>query len=108
MDDIKNNKPTIGAEDITVMRNFFKHFKIDIPVSVEKAWTAFEKEPTCENQEMVRAEVATAIVKDSVGVFTDKVFAPLRQESEKNAYYDHFKDHLEELLNDDIKEEPKD
>jgi|SRR5581483_9665947 len=94
-------KVTIGSEDVTTIRNFFKHFKLTLTKELDAALTNFEKDKTFENQEKVCKALAEACVKDTSGLFKDKMFLPLSDESKKVAFYDQFDKDMNDILKDD-------
>ena len=94
----KEQKVSIGLEDINVIRNFWKHFKLKPNKELENALNAFEKEPTFVNQELLAKAVANSITNDDGNLFSDKMFIPLSAESKKIADYNQFEKDLSEVL----------
>lgn len=98
---------TAGVDDVNSIRTFVKHFNLVISKPLEESLLAFEKDPTFENQEVVRKALAEFIVEESSGLMKDKMFAPLFNESYKVDYYSSFEEGLEELIETPIGEDEK-
>jgi len=77
----KENKVVISPEDCNAALDFWKHFQIPVPQSLQLAMDTFSKDPTFENQDKVKLEVCKAIAETDHEAFKDKMFQRIVEES---------------------------
>jgi hypothetical protein len=97
------NKVAITPEDATAALDFWKHFNIPIPASMQQAFDNFVADPTFPNQERVKYEVTNAISTTDHEAFKDDMFEKIREECADTAYSMAFDKQLEETLTVDKK-----
>ena len=96
-------KVTISVDDAKNIREFFKHFNISWPESMEKTVAAFEKEQTYRNQEALKQAMCTVIAESEHDAFNDKMFAAVKTQSTEIAYRAQFDSDLEDVLTEEQK-----
>jgi hypothetical protein len=96
--DEKENKVVVSAEDCSAALDFWKHFNIPLPTSLEKAVEAFSKDPSFLNQEAVKLELCKAISTTDHEAFRDEMFSKIVEECGGVAYDMTFDRELDETL----------
>jgi len=76
----KDNKVVISPEDSNAALDFWKHFDIPIPASLQQAFDSFAQDPTFENQEKIKLEVCKAISTTDHEAFKDEMFQRIVEE----------------------------
>ena len=73
------SKVTMSQVDVDSVRNFAKHFSVDISDELDKVMTAFSNNQTYENQELYKLEFCKWMVNSKWAGFLDALWAaPLR------------------------------
>ena len=91
----------ITPEDCNAALDFWRHFNIPIPAELQTAIKNFSTDPSFSNQEMVKKEVLTAIIKSEHEAFKDDIFTSLREECKESLFDISFESELEEALTED-------
>jgi hypothetical protein len=105
--DLNARKVVMTAEDIKNIRDFFTHFKIEIPKPLQSILEVFEKDiskVTFDDQIKLRAFIAHTIVDSKHPLLTDKVFENIRKNCDAAWYDAQFDLDLEEVLTEEKKE----
>lgn len=102
---VETPKVVISGEDCKAAADFWKHFEIPMPVELESALNAFEKDPTIRNQDEVKFHLCKAMVESNHEAFKDEVFTKILEECSQVTYQMAFERDLESTLSD--KEEKK-
>jgi len=93
----------ITPEDCSAALDFWKHFNIPVSEQMQKAFEAFVKEPTFQNQKRVKREVTREISTSSHEAFKDEMFKKIGEECQDEFYGIAFDEELEEMLTVDKK-----
>lgn len=78
----KDKKVVISPEDCNAALDFWRHFNIPIPASLQGALDAFAADPSIENQDKVKLEVCKAISTTDHEAFKDDMFSKIVEECE--------------------------
>lgn len=89
---------TVTPEDALAALDFWNHFKIPVPAPMQEAFNAFMKDPTFENQQVMKLKVTEAICSTDHEAFKDDVFRKIVEECNGVAYEMSFEEQLEEKL----------
>jgi len=73
-------KLVIQPDDTKSAFDFFKHFNIPMPDALNNALNKFAKDPTIENQDLVKYEICNAIVHVEHEAFRDEMFKKIAEE----------------------------
>ncbi len=82
----KKKEVVISPEDCMAAIDFWKHFNIPIPNSLDVALAAFSSNPSIENQELVKLEVCKAISTTDHEAFKDEMFKRITEECESATF----------------------
>lgn len=74
------NKIVISPEDTNAALDFWRHFDIPMPKSLQDAVDAFSKDVTFENQQRVKLEITKAIATTDHEAFNDEMFTKIKEE----------------------------
>jgi len=82
------NKVTIGVEDVKSIREYFKHFEINLPSSLAKALDVFEKDgsQTIENQNFLKLQLCKTMLKSDHETFKDQMFDVVKETANEAVY----------------------
>ena len=94
----KEKVVAISGEDCKNVRDFFTHFKIDLPPDLEDAMKAFEADKTYANQERVKTFLCKAMIESNHPLFKDELFAQVIDNSSKIVWEAQFAQSLETTL----------
>lgn len=96
-------KIVISAEDIKNIEEFFNHFRIEIPDFLQKQLDVFNNNPnayTLDDQKLLRAELAHAIVSSDHELMKDGVFSNIVANCDKEWFDTQFNRDFESDLTD--------
>lgn len=97
--DIDNrNQVAVTPEDVQECAKFFQFFEIPVPEQLQKSIDNFVKEPTLENQDALRREIAHVICTSKHPVFQDEVFSQVKPETGEEFEKIEFERQLEETF----------
>lgn len=94
----KENAIVITPDDCKAAIEFWKHFKIDMPEELQKAFSDFIATPTLENQLKVKFQLTKSIATSDHEAFKDEMFEQVVAECAAVAYEMSFDNQLEETL----------
>ena len=77
----------ITPEDCSGAADFWTHFEVPMPPELKEAFAAFAKDPTYENQQLVKHQVCKAIGYTDHDAFNDEMFKEIVEEC-RNVTYD--------------------
>jgi hypothetical protein len=109
MSDQKEQKETLGEvtpklviapDDTKSAFDFFKHFNIPMPDALTGALNKFAKDPTIENQNLVKYEICNAIVHVDHEAFRDEMFKKIAEECSSVVFEMKFDKDITEVLGD--------
>lgn len=76
----KDTKIVISPEDCNAALDFWRHFEIPIADPLQAAIDLFAKDPSFENQNLVKLEVCRAISTTEHPAFKDEMFKKIAEE----------------------------
>jgi hypothetical protein len=88
----------ITPEDCSGAADFWTHFEVPMPQALKDAFATFAKEPTFENQQIVKLEVCRAIGYTDHEAFKDEMFTEIVEECRNVTYDMGFDKELEATL----------
>ena len=94
-------KVVVGPEDIKNIEEFFGHFRIPIPEALQTQINSFKKDPsnyTLDQQKLLRAEVAHAIVSSDHELMKDGVFDNITNNCDKEWFETQFQRDMEDAF----------
>lgn len=107
--DLNLRKVVMTPDDIKNIEEFFGHFKIKVPVHLQKVLDKFKGNPTgftFDDQCQLRAFIAHTMVSSDHPLLTDKVFGNIRANCDKAWFEAQFDMDVEEVFTEG-KEEVK-
>jgi hypothetical protein len=97
----------ITPEDVTGAADFWPQFEVAMPPELKAAFETFCKDPTYENQQLVKHQVCKAIGYTDHEAFRDEMFAEIVEECRNVTYDMGFDSALEDALTPSKEEESK-
>jgi hypothetical protein len=94
----QEKKVVVSGKDCVSALDFWKHFNIPLPTPLQNAVEVFAKDPSFENQELVKLEICKAISTTDHEAFKDEMFAKIVEECSGVAYDMTFDKELETTL----------
>jgi hypothetical protein len=94
----QDKKVVVSPEDSNSALNFWPHFKVPLSEELKKSVEVFSKDPTFENQELMKLEFCKAICGTEHEAFTDEMFVKVSEECKAIAYDMLFDESLEKTL----------
>lgn len=73
-DNEEQNKVTCSAEDAENVRQYSKHFNVDLTPELESALNVFEKDPTFENQKEFKLQISKWLLESPHESFKDALW----------------------------------
>jgi len=93
-----DQKVAISPEDCNAALDFWRHFNIPIPANLQAAMDVFAKDPTWQNQEVVKLEICKAISETDHQAFKDEMFNKIVEETAAVSFDLQFDQDLEKTL----------
>lgn len=93
-----DQKVAISPEDCNAALDFWRHFNIPIPADLQGAMDGFAKDPTWQNQEVVKLAICKAISETDHQAFKDEMFSKIVEETAAVSFDLQFDQDLEKTL----------
>lgn len=97
----------ISTEDSRNIREFFTHFKIDMPPYLTKALDDFEANPSVQTQDKLRSATCEAVVTSNHPILKDELFAEAFEASKDITFREKFDRDLNQVLQEGKEEQPE-
>lgn len=94
----KEKKVVISPEDCNAALDFWRHFEIPIPSSLQGALDSFAADPSVANQDKVKFEICQAISTTDHEAFKDDMFTKIVEECSGVTYEMQFDKDLEDTV----------
>lgn len=97
----EQNKVTCSAEDAENVRQYSKHFGVDLTPDLIAALDVFEKEPTYDNQKEFKLQISKWLLESNHGSFKDSLWDTPKKAATDAVYDLQFDKDVKEELSDD-------
>lgn len=98
LEDNNQKKVAINAGDCEECEKFFQYFNVPMPEELKNALEAFKSDPTVENQDKVKLNIAKTMIESEHEIFKDRIFEKLMPEIKESydaiLFEKEFEDHL--------------
>jgi len=98
------NQVVISVEDCKNVREYGKHFGVEIPAVLKAVFDAFIADPRCENQNAVKLQMCKWILTNKHPSFKDKLWEESRKLAEEATFNLQFDEDLKDTLARDEEE----
>lgn len=102
----KVREVVLNIDDIRNVREFFKHFRIEVAPELEDAmaaWEAKDSKVSLQDQEALKIGLCVSMLKSSHPMFKDPLFEKILKKAEKLVYESTFAKELETQLGSEDK-----
>lgn len=96
-------KIVITPEDCNAALDFWRHFNIPIPSYLQEAFDGFSKDPSFDNQEVMKLALCKAISETDHEAFKDEMFGQIVTETSSVTFEMQFDQDFEETVSTDDK-----